>query len=145
MEVRVDGLDEFRKGLRRIDSGLGRELGKANKAVGVEIVKLTERRVAAKAGTFPSYRSKIMRIRPSANQRQVVVTIRPGAAEAGSRRHPVFGRWQNQSEFSSRVWPRELPKGKGYVVRPTVEQQSDEIAAVYVERVSDFARRVIGG
>jgi len=143
-EVYVDGLDQFRRGLRRIDAGLGRELGKANKDVGTEIVRLSARRVALLDGRYPSYRSKVLKIKPSANQRQVIITIRPGAAEAGARRHPVFGRWQNQSEFKNRVWPKELPKGQGYVVRATVEEQGDEIGAIYVDQITDFARKIIG-
>jgi hypothetical protein len=143
-EVYIDGLEQFRRGLRTIDAGLGRELGKVNKDVGREIVQLSTRRVATLDGRFPSYRSKVFRMSASANQRQVIVTIRPGAAEAGARRHPVFGRWQNQTEFRSRVWPKELPKGKGYVVRPTVEDQGDVIGAIYVDQISDFARKVIG-
>lgn len=143
-EVYVDGLEEFRRGLRRIDSGLGRELGKANKDIGTKIIQLSRRKVASLDGRFPSYRSKVFKLTASANQRQVIVTIRPGAAEAGSRRHPVFGRWQNQAEFDRRVWPKELPKNSGYVVRSTVEEDQDVIGAIYVDQISEFARRVIG-
>jgi hypothetical protein len=143
-EVYVDRLDEFRRGLRRIDSGMGRELGKVNKDVGFEIVKLSKRKVALLDGRYPSYSSKVLKIKPSANQRQVIVTITPGAAEAGARRHPVFGRWQNQAQFSRRVWPKEIAKGQGYVVRPTVEEQGEQIGAIYVDQISDFARKVIG-
>lgn len=144
VEIGVEGLDTFRRGLRQIDSGFGRELGKANKDIGTKIVELSKRKVATLDGRFPSYKARIFKLSASANQRQVIVTIRPGAAEAGSRRHPVFGRWQNQSEFSARVWPKELPKGKGYVVRPTVEDDAAQIGAIYVDQISDFARRVIG-
>lgn len=143
-EAYVDGLDKFRRGLRTIDAGLGRELGKVNKDVGRKTIKLSDRRVATMDGRFPSYRSKIFRMSASANQRQVIVTVRPGSAEDGSRRHPVFGRWQNQSEFQSRVWPKDLPRTKGYLVRPTVEEQGDVIGAIYVDQISDFARKVIG-
>jgi len=143
-EVYVDGLDDFRRGLRRIDNGLGRELGKANKDVGAKVVELSRKRVASLDGRFPSYRSKVFKLSASANQRQVIVTIRPGAAESGARRHPVFGRWQNQAEFRNRVWPQELPKGTGYIVRPTVQDDMDQIAAIYVDEITEFARKVIG-
>ena len=143
-EVLVEGLEPFRKGLRRISKDLGKELGKVNKEVGKEIVKLAEKRAKAMSGRFPSYRSKYFRMRPSANQRSVIVTVRPHAAEEGIRRHPVYGRWQNQSEFRRRVWPSEIAKGQGYLVRPTVEDDSEQIGGIYTDAISDFARKVIG-
>jgi hypothetical protein len=144
-DILVPGLKEFTRDVRKIETGLGKELGRANKDVGIQIVKLVEKRRSAMASRFPSYRSKIVRIRPSATQRNVTITVRPGAAELGSRRHPVYGRWRDQSGFKRRVWPREMRPTDGYLVRPAVTDNVDEVAQVYVERIGRFARNVIGG
>lgn len=141
----VDGLKEFTRGVRKIEAGLGKELGRANKDVGIEIIKLVEKQRSRMASRYPSYRSKFVRIRPSATQRNVTITVRPGAAELGSRRHPVYGRWQNQSGFKRRVWPREVRPVTGYLVRGVVSDNVDDVAQVYVERIGRFARDVIGG
>lgn len=139
-EIRVEGLDEFRRNIRTIDKNLGKELGKRNKEVGLEIVRLSERRRQKMAARFPSYRSKYVKIKASANQRQVQVTI-PGAAEQGIKRHPVYGRWMDQTRFVRRVWPE--PRREGFVVRPTVGDESEKIGELYLVQVSEFARRLL--
>lgn len=143
--VEVENLGEFRRGLRRIETGLGKELGKANKDVGAEIVKLVDRRRRQLSGRYGSYRSKKVRVRPSASQRNVTITVRPGAAEMGARRHPVYGRWLDQARFDRRVWPPQLKGGQGHLVRPTITEHVDDVAEIYVERIGRFARDVIGG
>lgn len=138
--VYLDGLDEFRRNINSIDKGLGKELGQHNKTIGKEVVRLSERRRNQMASRFPSYRSRYVKIKASASQRQVQVTI-PGAPEQGIRRHPVYGRWMNQADFRRRVWPKE--RKSGWVVRPTVEEEHDLIAGLYVEVITDFARGVL--
>jgi hypothetical protein len=142
-EVYVEGLESFRRGLRAIDANLGKELGQVNKDVGAEVVRLSTAQARAMAGRYPSYRSKWFRLSASANQRRVIVSARPHAAETGIRRHPVFGRWQDQSQFRRRVWPPPASPDGGYVVRPTVEAHTDELAGIYVDATSEFARRVL--
>lgn len=134
-------MEEFRSNLRTIDKQLGRQLGKKNEEVADKVVELSEKRLALLSGKYPSYRSGYVRMKGSANQRKVQVRIQ-GAAEQGIARHPVFGRWQDQSEFARRVWPK--PNRGGYVVRPTVEEQAPVIGEIYLDEISEFARNLIG-
>lgn len=144
-EFEVDGLKEMRRGLKQLGgSQLQREMGKANKEVGKRIVSLSRSRQTSLAGRYGSYRSRVVKIRPSASQARLQVTVNPGAAERGARRHPVYGRWQDQADFRRRVWPREIRGDDGYLVRPTVQEHSAEIGEVYVEEIGRLARRVLG-
>lgn len=145
-DIQVENLDEFRKGLKQLGGrDLQKEMGKANKDVGRRIIALSEGRQRRLAGRWGSYRSRVVKVRPSASQRRLQITVRPGAAERGARRHPVFGRWMDQSSFSRRVWPREVRGEGGYLVRPTVLENIDEVGEIYIDTIGRFARRVIGG
>lgn len=140
--IQVENLDHIRRGLRQIDSDLGRVLGQKNKAVAALVGRLAQRKKSQLAGRFPSYESRAVKISPSANQRRVQVTVRPAAAEWGATVHPVFGRFQSQASFRRKVWPgwgRE-----GFLIRPTVTENEREIAQEYLEAVSRLARQVIG-
>lgn len=143
VSIRVDGLDEFRKGLRQLGGKeLGKALGQRNKKLGALIVQWSDRRRSQMASRFPSYDAPVVKIKPSANQRRLLITIRPGAAEEGIKRHPVFGRWMNQDDFVRRVWP--VPNRDGWVVRPTVDERGQDIADEYLSAVTDLARRTLG-
>jgi hypothetical protein len=140
-EIRVDGMDELRKNLRTLGGkDLGKQLGKRHKDIGLEIVRLSEKRRQKMAARYPSYRSKYVKIKASANQRQVQVTI-PGAPEQGMKRHPVYGRWLDQTSFKNRVWPE--PRREGWVVRPTVGDEAETIGEMYLVEVEKFARRLL--
>ena len=140
--ITVEGFDDLRENLRKIDDKLGKEMGKANKEIGTKIVEWTEPRRGSMAARFGSYRSKLVKIKPSANQRRVLVNVRPAAAETGIRRHPVFGTWRDQRSFKRRVWPE--PDPTGYLVRPTVSDRAPQIAGIYLDALTKLAREAIG-
>lgn len=142
LTLRVEGMEELRKGLRNISPQLGKELGKANKEIGVEVVGWSDRRLSAMRSRYGAYAMRRLKVKGSANQRRVIVTVKPGMAERGGKRHPVFGEWMPQSAFKKRVWPE--PRREGYLVRPTVAEREPEIADLYIEAVGGLARRVIG-
>ena len=143
VSILIDGLDDLRKDLRKIDDKLGKELGQVHKTLGAEIIRWTDTRRAAMGARFGSYRMKRLKLKPSANQRRLLITIRPFAAESGIEAHPVFGRWKKQSSMRRRVWPPKLKTG-GYLVDPVVTRRAQEISDEYLDAVTALARRVIG-
>lgn len=138
-EVQVYGLDQFRRAIRRVDDGLGKALGQAHKTLGELIIARSESRRSRMASRFPSYRADVVKVKPSANQRRMQVTVRPAAAETGIRRHPVFGVWMDQTEFRRRVWPAE--NRSGWLIRPTINENRPQIANEYLDAVAALARR----
>lgn len=142
MHIRVEGLDELRRGLRNIDNDLGKALGKKNRSVGAFVVSEADKKRRGLQGRFPSYGSKVMKVKPSANQRRVMVTVSPPAAEWGAINHPVFGREMSQARFRRQVWPGR--NSDGWMVRPTVAEKETEIAKQYLDAVAELAYEVIG-
>lgn len=142
VSVSVEGLDEFRANLRRIDRGLGKALGQKYKEIGSFVVRMSERRRGRLAARFPSFRSDVVRVKASANQRRAQVTIRPPAAEWGAINHPVFGRSMLQTRFKRRVWPGR--NRDGWLVRPTISDHDEQIAVKFKQAVDDLTRRVLG-
>ena len=141
VSIRVEGFDELRQGLRNIDADLGKELGRTNRTVGAKVAAWSESSRSSMAARFPSYRSRAVTVKPSANQRRVMVSVRPAAAEYGTDRHPVFGRWQSQATFSRKVWP--LSSRDGWLVAPTIARHESAIADDYLAAVGDLAARVV--
>ncbi len=142
VSVSVEGLDEFRRNLRRIDRGLGKALGAKYKEIGSFVVRMSERRRSRLAGRFPSYRSDVVKVKASANQRRAQVTIRPPAAEWGAITHPVFGRDMLQSRFQRRVWAGR--NQDGWLVRPTIADHDEQIALKFRQAVDALNRQVLG-
>ena len=142
IHIRVEGLDDLRRGLRSIDNKLGKELGQRNKEVGQFVVSEADRRRRRMASKFPSYGASVLKVKPSANQRRGQVTITPAAAEWGTTRHPVFGRDMPQTRFKRKVWP--APNSGGWMVYPTVVEKEKEIADLYLDAVMTLVRKVLG-
>lgn len=142
VRISVEGLDEFRRGLRRIDRSLGKALGAKYKEIGTFIGRLSERRLHRMSARFPSYRAGVVKIKPSANQSRAQVTIRPAAAEWGAINHPVFGQSMNQARFKRPVWPGR--NREGWVLRPTIDDHDEEIAKRFQKAVDDLSQRALG-
>ena len=115
----LEGMDDIRKNLRAIDNKLGKELGQVHKRLGARIIAWSQVERLTMGARFGSYKSKRLKVKPSANQRRLLITIRPFAAESGIESHPVFGRWGKQSRMKRRVWPPKKSNG-GYLVAPVV-------------------------
>lgn len=133
----------MRKNLRRIDDKLGKTLGQVHKRLGTRIIEWTEGRQGVMAIRFGSYRMDKLKIKPSANQRRLLITVRPFAAESGIDSHPVFGRWVKASGMRRRVWPEKKKTG-GYIVAPIIERKASQITDEYLQAVAKLARDAIG-
>lgn len=152
--ILVEGMDQIRRDIRSIDGKLGKTVGQANRKVGQFVVDRADRRRSALSGRFPSYRSRIVRIRASANQRRVEVTVRPAAAEYGTKVHTVFGRRVPAWEMRRRVWPawsgNQWTEGSGaggevgFMVIPTIRKDGEQIVDEYLEAVASLVRSTIG-
>lgn len=151
--IQVEGLAELRAGIKAMDPKLAREMGKTNRKVGKFLADKAAQRKGRLAGMFPSYSSRIVKIKPSTSQKQVVVTVFPAAAEYGAKVHTVFGRRMAAGEMRRRVWPawsgnqwQAGPSGDvGYLVFPTLREEGDEVADEYGEAVGRLVRDITGG
>jgi len=140
--ITLDGMEEVRKNLRRIDDKLGKALGQVHKRLGSLIVGLSEMERSKMATRYGSYNMNRLKVKPSANQRRLLITIRPFAAESGIEAHPVFGNWMRASRMEQRVWPSK--KSGGYLIEPVVRDNAKQITEEYLEAVSKLARDAIG-
>ena len=139
----LEGMDDIRKNLRAIDNKLGKELGQVHKRLGARIIAWTQIERLTMGARFGSYKSKRLKVKPSANQRRLLITIRPFAAESGIEAHPVFGRWVKQSRMKRRVWPPKKSTG-GYLVAPVVERKAAQISDEYLDAVTKLIQSAIG-
>lgn len=119
--LRVQGLDEFRAALREADRSLGRELGKANKELGEDIVAKADA-VAAGLGGVAAH-SAAAGLKASARQNAATIILDAGRSPA------VFG-----AEFGGRGRPttqqfqpfRGSGDTAGYFLFPTIRTEADE-------------------
>jgi hypothetical protein len=147
------GLDEFRRNLRKIDVGLGKELGQFNKQVGTHVLDHADKRRQALKGRYGSYSTRWkggrgVTLKASSDQRRVSVTVRPAAAEFGLDGHKVFGRYYANRDLKRQVWPvwsgnqfvSTVDSGVGYMVFPTIRDELPQIVDFYVSGITEFAR-----
>lgn len=142
LDIRVEGFNDLRRRIKQVDADLDKELGREWKRIGGKVVGWSESRRHALEGRFPSYGADVVKVKPSASRKYLQVTVRPQAAERGTRRHPVFGTWMAQSTFKRRVWPDE--SRDGWLVRPTVDEHLDDITDDVEQTLQRLARRTIG-
>ncbi len=129
MTIRVRGLDEFRRELRRVDKRMGKAFGKANKKVGDRIVRKGApaiRQLSSPGGTVA-----MSGLRSSAKQNKAVVrmlgsnpTIR--ANVFGTKSHMVWGRRISGSgpwkPWIGRSWQPEDLYGLGPVLKSAADK-----------------------
>ena len=139
----LEGMDDIRKNLRAIDNKLGKELGQVHKRLGARIIAWSQVERLTMGARFGSYRMKRLKVKPSANQRRLLITIRPFAAESGIEAHPVFGRWVKQSRMKQRVWPPKKSTG-GYLIDPIVKRNAQRISDEYLDAVTELIQSAIG-
>lgn len=95
MTVRVKGLDEFRRELRKVDKNFGKAFGVANKKVGDKVVSAG--RPAVKNLPSPGGSVAQEGLRSSAKQTKAVIRLLGSnptlhATVFGTKSHMVFGR-----------------------------------------------------
>lgn len=96
MTVRVRGLDDFRRELRRVDKRFGKAFGKANREVSKRVVD--KAKPAVKGLRSPGGQIAIRGIKPSSKQSAAVIRLNNATAPTlfanifGTLSHQVFGR-----------------------------------------------------
>lgn len=148
--VRIVGLDEVRRELRRISPVLSKKLQVAHKAISTDIAEKSKSRMAGLPG--PRSSKAAQGIRPRGGQRSAQIALLGSnefvrAFEFGTRRHWLFGRPVAASSMSRRVFPPwkgnqwdagDGPaRGVGYAVQPTIRENVEKIAETYTDRIED--------
>lgn len=97
MTVRVRGLDEFRRELRRVDARFGKAFGQANKRISEQVV--SKAKPAVQGLSSPGGTIAARGIRPSAKQSAAVIRLNNTGSSPtlfanvfGTLSHTVFGR-----------------------------------------------------
>lgn len=96
MTIRLRGLDEWRRELRKVDKRFGKAFGEANKKVGQKVVE--KGRPAVKGLRSPGGQVAIPGITASAKQTKAVIRLNNSRAPTlfanifGTLSHQVFGR-----------------------------------------------------
>jgi hypothetical protein len=133
-EFYIEGLDDFRKALRKVDSSYGKRIGQINKRAGEKVARDASSRYAQHY-TPRSGRAQ-RTIKASAAQRQAQVKI--GAARAPY----VVGQ-----EFGSNRYPQFAPgTGKqGRFLYPAVREETPKLVDEYLKELDDVAREAFPG
>ncbi len=128
MPVVVEGLDEFRRELRRVDKRAGKAFQKVNKKVSERVV--SKGKPAVRGLSSPGGSIAAGGIRPRARQNRATIaflgsnpTIR--ATIFGTRSHMVFGRRISGSgpwrPWIGKSWQPEQLYGIGPVIKTTMD------------------------
>lgn len=122
--IYVEGLDEFRRGLRQAGPEATEALKEANWRVAQRVVDAADRRAQS-----VSRQAALAATSMRAARRQSGADVRIGSAsipfalgaEFGARNYPQFMEWRGAST------------GAGYFLWPTIRSLRDEIAATYLD------------
>ena len=126
--VKVEGLDQLRRDLRKVDKDLPKEVGKAGKAAADIVAQAAKRRIPSKTGkTARAMRAK--------------VSYGGGAVVFGNARVPYAG-WL---DFGGKR-PRDrgisrTPLHEGRFVYPALEANRDRVVREYADAVDDVLRK----
>lgn len=140
----IDGLDELRQVLRRVDRNLGREFGQANKRVASVYVNKAKPKVPSRVA---GGRGLEKGVTARARQRDIAMAIRSTgrrptiAAVLGANVHPVFGRRYPMSVLSRPVWQPHLGNRwkpeQLYGIGPVFDGVPNEVAELWFDAVRD--------
>lgn len=131
-EVRVDGIRELNRALKRLGGEFPGELKEANREA-ADFVAAGARGRAVSLGSTAAHVAPS--IRASAGQQSAAVSFggaaypMAGGAEFGAIRYKQFQPWRGSGSDA------------GYFVYPTIRDNSERIADTYVERLDDLLRR----
>lgn len=140
MTVRVKGLDEFRRELRKVDKRFGKAFGKANKAVGEKVV--SKGQPAVRALSSPGGAVSVSGIKSSAKQSKAVIRLTNRNAlfanVFGTLSHQVFGRTVSGSgPFKPWIGTSWQPEDL-YGIGPVIRDVADDFALdEYMDAVMD--------
>ena len=156
-EVRVKGLSEFNRSLRKVDKALGKRTQVALKSISAEAAAKAQERARSQFGALGAKGAK--GIRPRATQTSAKVALLGSnpvvrGLEFGAIVHPVFGRNRVQATFKERVFPfwvgnvhtgERANFGRGYVVAEAMnEMLEEEDVKERIARALDEALNISG-
>lgn len=126
-EIRVEGLRELRGTLRRVDTGLAKELGQAGKKAAEMVVATARPKVPVRTG----------RARRSLR----ATASRGGSVVGGGSKAPYFG-WL---DFGGRVGrnktvSRPVITG-GRIIYPALAERRNDVIDEFVQQVDDLVRK----
>jgi hypothetical protein len=146
-QLRIKGLDELRRELRRVSPQMAKQLQIGHKSISADVANQSKANIGqsgARAGKAIGQRG----ITPRAGQKYARIallgsnpTIR--AVEFGTRRHWLFGRVISADSMRRRVFPAyrgfqgEFDPSKGTFVMPTISRMLPEIQGTYEDRLLD--------
>jgi hypothetical protein len=128
--LKVEGLDETVRGLRKIDKELPKVLALQHREAATNIQQGAQRRLAGEP--VPKRTGVIGR---SATARHATITLKysrypwAAGAEFGSIRYRQFRRWRG-NQFTP-----QLPGGPGYLIQPTIAQKLPQLDNDYADAV----------
>lgn len=133
IDIRVEGLDNLRKRLRKADKGLARDLGKAGKKAADIVAKDAASRVDVRSG--------------QAKRSVKAVTLRGGGAvKGGGAAVPYFGflDYGNKPGSGAGVGRGDSQRrpyiAGGRYVYPALADNRDEVVRTYEELLADVLR-----
>ena len=134
--IRIEGLNEFRRGLTRANRDVGKKIGQANKRLGERVVQGARVRYAQNY-TVRSGRTQ-RSLRASASQSRVQVKL--GGPKAPWALGQEFGS-DRYRQFSP--WAGKAPGGKGghgKFLYPEIREQMDGIRTDYLDILDEATR-----
>ena len=126
--VTVEGLDELRKGLRKADKGVAKELGQAGKKAADIVAAAARPKVPSRSG------------KARASLRAVVVNGGGGVKGGGPR--AAYYSWLDFGGSVGRkksVYRQVIREGR--YIYPTLAEKRDEVIKTYEELVDDALRK----
>lgn len=148
--VKVEGLDEFRRELRRLGPEYADDMKDLNHKVGQLIVDRTKAKARMYRGNSQGSgrnlavlaRRAFDNAKASRKQRESSVRIggarRPYAVglEFGAKKYRQFPPWRGNQ------WPSTwVPEGVGYVIHPVIRESRQEILDIYGDGLEHVARK----
>lgn len=127
-EIRIEGLDDFRKGLGKVDKELGKRLGQINKRAGEKVAADATSRYSRHY--TPRTGSAQRTIKASAAQRAAKIKI--GAAKVP---------YVVAQEFGSNRYPQFAPStgNEGRFLYPAVRAETPKLVDEYLKELDDLA------
>ena len=133
--IRIEGLNDFRKGLRKIDGALGKRIGQINKATGEKVASKAR---SAYSNFYTVRRGRVPKsIRASAAQSSVKLTLGRESVpyalgqEFGSNKYRQFSPWAGAAPGGG---------GKGRFFYPTIREETPGLVKEYLEALDDVAK-----
>ena len=133
--IRIDGLDDFRKGLRKIDGALGKRIGQINKATGEKVASKAR---ATYSNFYTTRKGRVPKsIKSSAAQREVKISLGRESVpyalgqEFGSNKYRQFFPWTGPSSKGGSA---------GRFFYPTIREETPGLVKEYLEALDDVGK-----